>query len=132
MKLEITDEEILQIASENPQFKEIIQRLQPELFRLKNQVKLISADGFEMKHGDNIFSVYQKESFVKIEIVKSNACYASDWGHTRFKEHYNAEEYAYENNKKQFSISEIEHACFHSKFKKKKIKNLLAFFLKKE
>lgn len=130
MELKVTKEKVLEAASKCKQSEETLKTLFPECFDSK-KIILTTSDGYGLCDGDNYFSVFQKEAFIKEDFIKENTCYASDWSHLRFKYKENADKYVYENNKIKFSLLEIEHACFHSKINKEDVKRLLEFFEKR-
>jgi hypothetical protein len=129
MKLEITPEEVLELASKNYDFKKILEKKFPDCFKEGNgEFCFKSSDGYFIKDDEKYFTVHQKDAFVKEYLAKSTVYYANDWGHIRFKEEKNAYAYMIENNKRKFSILEIEHACNHSNISKGDTKKLIEFF----
>jgi len=129
MKLEITPEEVLELASKSEDLRKILKNKFPDCFKEGNEkICFKSSDGYDIKDCEKYFNVYQKDAFVKEDFAKSDCGYASDWNHLRFKEEKNAYTYMIENNRNKFSILEIEHACFYSQISKDDTKKLIDFF----
>lgn len=129
MKLEITPEEVLELASKSEDLRQILKNKFPDCFKEGNgKICFKSSDGYDIKDGEKYFTVNQKNAFVSEYLAKGNALYASDWLHTNFKEEKNAYAYMIENNKRKFSILEIEHACNHAYISKEDTKKLIEFF----